>query len=658
MRKYSKWLFIAALSITLGTVLYFVLRTTVRDLLNRSFPEISYLDIQKMSLHQNQLALTRISSPDISLTISSKDFSFLVDSALTQISRNNSVPISHITKYGFSNIETSIGKQLINLAMDFDIALDTLNAKLAGKFSGNISFAVKNDSLILMPAVKTLHIDRFTYKKANRSDKNILVGFLNGVLKMFMNNINAYIYSKVKGIDIKLLDRKITDIDIVNNEKLKVTLSNPLIISVKNDNITCMIDELGIHILGEFNGDFGVGPSVQPKSFEKEFIKFQQDFIAKNKSTFSAIDNLDKTFFVISRKSISSILNMTLNHEIINATYIDTIIPQPINKELIIKSSDIDCSKLNFKCPQIELIKCPDPPIQNCDFDCPGFELHPDYGPCRAREVACRLLFQSDWSVWNTTCKALQAPIIGKNIELQAHCASLKAPALATCMGIKTSINAAGGSVDFGNLRIDASCTLNATLTISNFAISDDLSIVNIKVASTAIMPFNIDSRFISKPAGKLICPFNKHYPLPGIGTSLINESVIKAKISYTKSNDSTMMIIFNVNPINIKTSVSPIPFNAINGALFTVFDCSVLSKEILGKTVGASLNISKGLLDVLNGNEHSKIEKLILEGKYEITTPTYPIPLPIKCKPFKLFDKSIKLKPIVEDTYIGFSNY
>jgi hypothetical protein len=180
------------------------------------------------------------------------------------------------------------------------------------------------------------------------------------------------------------------------------------------------------------------------------------------------------------------------------------------------------------------------------------------------------------------------------------------------------------------------------------------LSQINLDLAAQAQVPFYLNCNLNTKAPGKLICPSDKHCDVRNTASANINPSTVKAEIHYARKNDTTVSIVFDIHPVLINTAVTPAPLNQINSVLFSFFDCSFLSQQIHGKTISASIGFTKSLIALLNINNN--LEKLILDGQYSFDTPQYSLSLPVICKPIKLLQKQIRLNPIVETGYIGFS--
>ena len=619
---------------------------SIEKLVNKQFPPISYLDQQDSSLRINQEALDLINSPDFSINIGAKDFNNLFDSAVSEILRSKKLTIPHVSKYEFDKLKTSTGKQFINISTNFSLELDTLNAKLAGNFSGIVTFAVRNDSLIFFPALKTLHLDNVSFNKINKTDKNVLVSLINNTLKTFMNNINGFIRSKTPNIDINLTNKKINSHSLPHNDTISIALSKPIEISLPILLGVCMIDELGIHISGsyDYGSRFGVGnPKAEriAKLFDNDYSEFKSDYYSKIKAAFTDAPSNNISYFVIQKKSIASVISQTLLGEIITAVYKKDLKPTPVDKEIMLHSNDLNYDNINISCPQLHIVPSCAPP----SYDCGKFNF-----PCQAEYAVKFAAYQAALP----TCLSAKAAEIATNLTLQRACDDAKNAAKITLASIKATINAAGGEVDFGSVKIDADATLKVNAVLKGIKANQDLSSIIFTLQNSDTVPVNINFQLHSKTAGKIICPFNVQYRINPIGTAQINNS-ITSKITFNKTNDNQINLVFEVSSIPVEALLSPNPLTEIDRLMPSFVSCPIIFPIVAG--IPVSLNVIKGFRDVLNGGDGGQIQNLIFDGKYNFNTPVYPIKLPIQSKPIKLFNDSIILKPLISNTYLGFSN-
>ena len=289
----------------------FLLNDGLKDLVNKDFPPMSPRDVQESSLRANQSSLYDVGQPVIAINFAEKDFAGLLDSAAKQVIDSNKVPIKHVAGYQISNITTKNSDQLVNISAAFDVKLDTLEMELAGSFNGVVSLDIKNDSLMLHPAFRTLHLDKISHK--GNSNYKLLRLFVNHLLNNFKDNLSGLLDSKLKGISLAVINRKLTDTGIINKKRLQVTASKPIELNLPSLQAACMIDEAGIHILATFvNDDFGAGPAYVPppsEGFENDFKKFQQAFNDQEQAAFPSGTPGAKTFVLIKKDVVAYLLN-------------------------------------------------------------------------------------------------------------------------------------------------------------------------------------------------------------------------------------------------------------------------------------------------------------------------------------------------------------
>jgi len=289
------------------------------------------------------------------------------------------------------------------------------------------------------------------------------------------------------------------------------------------------------------------------------------------------------------------------------------------------------------------------PNLPGCNFHC-KFYTQPG---CGIAEVSCRVPEASAIASYNAACEALLSPWRIQNAQIQLTCKSLTVPAEAACQSLKTIINTAGGKIDLGSVRLDGTAHLRAYADINALKFANDLSTVSFSLATSAVVPIHIDFRLHSKAAGKLTCPFDMHHTVDCVGTGQANNA-ITTKLTIAEGHHDTLLLHFEVSPLTAQAKLAPAPLEIINGTFSSSFlSCPVLSQAI--GPVGVTLNIVKGFHDIFEGTEKGDLQSLIFDGNYKVSTGTYPIDVPIVCKPIKVLHDSLNLQPLGQPTYIGF---
>lgn len=586
-------------------------------------------------MQKNQQGLSYIDHADVAISVSQKDISFLIDSAVKQISNNPKIRIPHVSKYKIQDVSALCNSELINISAAFDVRLDTLGIKLAGQFSGVVGFTVSNDSLLLAPAFKTLHLDTAEYKKVKGFDAKIAAVFVSQLLKDFMDNLNGYIDSQLKGFDLKLIDKKLLDTGIVKNNHAHISSTKPLQISLPHLTGACLVDTGGIHVLGAFDNGSVTSKANAPATsttFEEDFLTFQRAFTAREKLAFP-LPPTGKTFFLIAKSSMASMLNGLLANSTVAGIYKDTLKVKPYDKEEIIYMSDIDCSKVNVNCPTR-----PMRPYNHC-----GGNLI-QKGKCAIANVG---IFNE-----NTAIAAL-------NLHIVAGCKIATTTTEGACSALKISIEAAAGhQVKLAKVHFDANAEGQVTASISNFNITNDLSKATLNIQCSAGMDAIVDYSIKTENEGKLICPFGIGTSIPDKLTGQFGSPSQSAKISITKGDGGRILLGLAISPIpfQIKTSNSPatVVYKALNSAL----NCTIPGIDKLSNF--SSIMTSKfaeKFGDLLSHDNTEQAIRLIFAGQADTTSPQIAVDFSLNAKPVKLFNKSIGLTPIINDTYLGFSD-
>lgn len=646
MRSFFKFLLV---TIIIAAALYYgysYLTHSIERQINKSFPPLSVADGRNNSLLTNASALNAIHTPDVAVNIGDNEFMALLDSAARHELTDTQLHMQHVAHYSFENIKTGLDEQVLDLSTDFSFELDTLQAKVAGSLQGMISFGFRHDSLVFFPALQTLHVSNISLEGHSGTDKDLIVEFLNKVLHAGIDNINSAISSATHGIDLNLIHKKIDSTVLPQNDSISISLSKPLDISMPELTGAVLIDKAGLHILAAFGHQVAAGDVAGSSSFDN----YSEAYYSTMANGFPDAPGKEQTFVIMTKKFIAGLINSNLSEEVINGIYNKDIIPKPIEKEIMIKASDIDCSKLNYNCPSLPMPPLPSPPpLPDCNRHCKWWQQP----ACGGLEAGCRLGEAGLIASWNAACEGILAPWRAKNLEIQATCKSLTIPAAAACQTLKTTIDAAGGQVDLGTVTLDGKAHIKAYAELKSLQLAPDLSSVAFSLSSSAVVPVHIDFRLHSKTAGRLVCPFDITYPVDCIGSGQMVNNVT-SKLAFKEGNKDTIILSFEVSPLNAQTTLSPAPLEIINGTFSSSFlSCPILSQTVGG--VGVTLNIVKQFHDIFDGTDKGDLLSLIFDGKYNVATGNYPIDLPIACKPVKLLNDSLNLQSVVRTNYLGF---
>jgi hypothetical protein len=634
MKRYLIWAALPLIIIAVVLVIIWVYPNPLKNLINKRFPPISYKTVQNSYLQKNQQALNYIGHPDVVINLSQKDIHFLVDSAVKQISNNPKIYIPHISKYKIKDVNASCNNELVNISADFNITLDTLNIKLAGKFSGVVAFTIRNDSLLLAPAFKTVHLDTADYKKVKGLDAKILAVFVTQLLKDFMDNLNGYVDAKLKGFDLDMVDRKLLDTGILKNNHAHISATKPLQISLPDLTGACLVDTGGIHVLGAFHHGSQTPASYSPPdpvAFEKDFLIFHNAFFSQQSLVFPGAPT-NRTFFLVTKSSVATILNGLLANNTIAGVYRDTLKVKPYDKEEIIYSSDIDCSKINVNCPTV--------PIR-------------PYNHCSGNPIK-----RGKCELGNLGILHLNVAAAILNTHIVAACKTTEVATSATCASVKEVINKTGGQVKLAKVHFDANAVGHLNAGISDFHITDDLSEVRLNIQLKADMTAVANYSIRTENEGKLICPFNIGSPIQDSVTGQLGSTSQIAKISITIGDGDKILLGLVISPIPFGVRMSKAPAVLVLNTLNSALNCTIPGVDkITNFSNIMTSKFAEKFGDLLARDDAEQAVRLILTGQADITTPQLPVDFSLNPKPVELFNKSIDLKPIIDNTYLGFSD-
>jgi len=163
---------------------------------------VSSADEQRASIEENNNSLAKLKKSDFALNIGANDFdNVLIPAIDSLINRKNE--IKKIKSYSLDRLVSSTDKEQITISSNFQVTLDTLNASISGKLIGTVTFAFRNDSLILFPAFKYIHVEDISYKKTTKLERKVIADIINLALHLFINKLNGYMDSKNFGDSIK-----------------------------------------------------------------------------------------------------------------------------------------------------------------------------------------------------------------------------------------------------------------------------------------------------------------------------------------------------------------------------------------------------------------------------------------------------------------------
>ena len=594
---------------------------SVKSILNSN--KVSSADEQKRALATNSSSLTQLKTCDFNLNIGAKDFDNILIPTFNELINQKQIP--HVKQYSISNINALTDKEQITISPDFQVTLDTLNASIKGQLIGTISFAFKNDSMILYPAFKYIHVDDITYKKTGKITRKAVAFIINTIFNIFIERLNGYMISKIPAIPLNLVDRQVASGELVNSATEIVTLSRPLLISTPISSTACLIDKDGIHILGAFST-----PATLPDSTARyNFNTFQKGFSGKRDSAFAGLPHDTTTYMILSKNAFSTIFNNTFNNENITITNgSDNFLSGRSDKNITLDLSEINCGDVNPPCPP--LVNCGNAP--NCD------------GSHGLGKIACLATLPVRYAAW-LACQ-------GVYHAAQVACAAEKVTAEGACVVAKAALQVTtGGKISIGDIHATVSSTATASGTVSGVSFSNDLSGISLSTQATVNAPLQTTFGFTPEgPVGHLVCVLGFNHPYNCNASSTIPPTNMAAAISFDDSTKNVLFIKFKTTPLDIKININPTPLTLMNRDVTTLINCPLLS---IGVGLG---DIVKGFHDVFTGGDfQNNIQNAILNGTYTYSLKSYDFSLPIKTVQVKLLDNQIALSPANGSSYIGF---
>ncbi len=485
------------------------IKSKIVDEVNKLWPPISISSERWATIQIAIEDLKTLTSPNVALSISSQELRKQLVSELTE----------KVTE--ISNVKIRFGNQLAKISADFYYNNEDPSFAVKGEMTGIITAAIDGTDLIVLPAFKSLHINKVDVD--NVPDPNILLPILNKVLKALLININGEI-SRLPETRTALRIQPFDETDLAKIIKDKGTSG---IVEVTSNIIngdfhlkrsSILFDEEKIQILGEmqYGGIFTPLPErhldlrkeeIGEEQIESSYKELTVAFIEARRKVGADPPSNVIAWGAINKKFVSVTLNQALKDIQLHLKYDLSALPKqtfndklkPFNHAGIDCTPKIDCSGNAF----------PEGPYRPRDCtsrkDCSGnaFPEGP-YSPrgcggldpfakldCERLKVQEKVEYEVRKETWKKACEAEKALEKGNCERLKAQekaeyevrketwkkaCEAEKALKKGGCEAKKIIVKGLENSGPLGRLIADANLSGMINIKIPKINFSQDLS--------------------------------------------------------------------------------------------------------------------------------------------------------------------------------------
>ena len=586
---------------------------------------------QKRAISLNSHSLNLLDECDLAINLTASDFSNII---IPLLSHNiNQQKIKHVKKYSITNLKTLTVEQQINITSDFDVSLDTMNASMSGNLNGVISAGFRNDSLILLPAFNSFHLNNLTYKTVNKVERTVIAKLINVITRGFLDQINGYMVSKNPAIPLNFFDDEIKPESFIKDPSAKITLSRPLKITAGLSGFSCIIDKGGIQMLAGFKYSSSPRADVVPVKDKEDFLAFQKDFKDKREKYFTDAPKTSNSYALLLKKGFADFFNASLHNETITIGYKkDNAFSKAAKKHIDIDLNEIDCGKAKLTAPQLHAVP-----------DCSVPNYGGVFGPAKKTAYILNVL---------PGCLLARGTEVAFNAQAQAAFLAASKAASASCLVAKSSLKVvSNGKISIGDLHYTAALSGAGTASISDISVSEDLT--SLSFATQANVSASIQTTFgftPEGPAGHLLCVLKFDHPYNCNAVAAIASTPVKIGSVYNSSNRESINFKFQSTPLSIPIKVDPTPLTLMNRDIGLLLNCPLIKYGV------GLADLGKGFRDVLTDKDFpTDFGSIVVDGKYNYAVDPYNFDIPFNQISLKLSDKKIILNPVNEKLFIGF---
>ncbi|MCG8093539.1 MAG: hypothetical protein JAZ17_07910 [Candidatus Thiodiazotropha endolucinida] len=573
---------------------------------NKAWPPLHLLDQRGQSVINNHKILNNLKS-DLYLEFSDEILRNIINSGFDELSEDSKK--DNIT---LENLNVEFGKQVIKLSIDFEIPITDLDITVNGSFYGGISPYIKDNYLLLNPAIETLKVNNITGKGKDH-DVEIVVPLINNFFKLFIANINQELQRHIKptSLDISPIDiDENTEKDIKNSDqnigqvsmeyhRLNLLFKSPVILITESSLIIQSDASINLSKLPAPEDPPPKTPKIPPyegppwneKDFVAAYDSYLNDFAMLSSEHKSSINNSHYAFASVNKlflsRGISDLFKRTricIDYNLNIATESSSSNVGLVDREEFDCSVDfIDCRKRHDRNCSIDHL-CG--PLPACNHDCDSWDIG-----CHLRKWECEIskaAMQIDCGLKKFDCERI------KSIEI-AKCEAWKLLQNKGCEAAKELVSQIG---DWGRITSRATVSGIASSCIHKISPTNDFNRIDIDLDISAHANIYANLRYSpSNTVGTLLtCSFgwNETFNLQGtiepndiatyisVSHCLGTDSDSKACKEYARDNSDvdfseTLVLGLSIPEFTIPAKYDPPIASMLHQKPYLVFNCRFL---------------------------------------------------------------------------------
>ncbi len=546
---------------------------SLRKVINKKFPPVSYTEIQCSSIIQSSSNIADI-KPSVGIHIEKQ---FLEDNLKGFIQKE----ISEIKSTEFEIRDQKINVELVNQGIkaniEFDMLLIKSKIELKGNLEGYVWVSSKDENIILKGTFKDINFKSLKVLKKSNLGKVALANLISNILNNYIENINGLLEKKSYTINTgwgKLYQLELDK--ILKSNKTKIT-SKPISISRFIEKNSIRINHHGISVIGQFSKimipekpeteQILKNPNgTKKKNCQKEFEIFDKKFETIWVDNFEKINPEANLVANISKLEFSKIINEVLANKIELSQ--DFEIPnETFNVNIEAKKENIDCSrvKTEFSFPEFSFPEFSFPEFKglDCNFGCKWYDV-----PCKGAEAACRLTKKTEELAYKAARESARITHQTARESARITHQTARESARIAHQGENNVKEAAcvakrelTGFLDLGVFKGNVSGSGKCNIAINSFSIHNDLSKVDINYEASAQVGLNSYIELNPQDLGYMFLCYSSYNSKTN---SKIDLNVPQNSPSFTVSNyrdGDNLKIGFKLNslPFNAEIDKSPL---------------------------------------------------------------------------------------------------
>jgi len=599
----------------------------IKYFINKKYPPLSVKDQQLQAINKNIQIIDSL-KPSIGVWLNTDLITPFLQNEIKEMVQNTQDP--NVIVHSFIP-KVRLDKQSIIIDAEFDISLKKIQTRLTGELQGYGSVTSVQDSIIILPALKTMKIRKVDlFKREWISFKNrVIADLIKPATKHWLDNLNRKFITKTPSIYVGW--EKVIEIDpeeLFSRKGVDLKVNSPTISVARYvKQAAVFIDTQGMAISLELSSNDTVPrasqrPIVNSKTNPHEIFRlYRKKYNDKWISNFVGVTDSTQLSVSISKKVVANIFNDIFNDASLEI-YKELHLPlRTTNDKFEIGKSKIHCSKFKkkFKFTSFKYSK-------SCKYSCkrkirwkfPKLKTSYEDPFCVAARNSCKIARETARSAWKITRE--KARILNQ-IENEAI--------IQTCKLAKLG----KGNVSIGRLKTSISGSGSGKLTLRNIKMNEDLTYMSFETNGDINMRTNAYLKIKPHDLGHIMClrSYDK-----GITTNFngrIFEPFSGIRFTTRKEGNNTI-ISGKPSLISYKLTVDKSPITELLGDSRFIKKCPVLYPILFAAGSTAAYATGLGLIT-------DPVSQLLFKGE---TVGKYDIPAfeqTIKPIQFKVRDVS-----------------